>query len=218
MKYIGNTGISATKSELKALLDFAGPSGDEEYGAVAITVDGKRLLAAATDGQTASIFHTGEVDAEEGANPQHTWQIQRFALEAIAKLAGTSDEIIIGVDKKGHLGRVTIRDIESGESRVPDINVGACSSEQLTLSGMGTPPPIEERGTHVGHVILTPAQCKRLPSVAKAAGTDLFAVYPPAEPEGQVLCVFDEPESVLDGSCHRWVVALVQASESKLGR
>lgn len=210
MQFVNGTGIITYKSELKALLACCWKAGDSDFGIVTITVDDRKLVAKATDGVSCSLFHHGPVEVADMEFSSHAWQIQQFAVAALERLSGASDEIVVSVDKKGHLGRVTIRNIESGESRVPDINVGACATEQLSLAGMTETPLVIERGTHVGHVILSPANMKRIPVVAKAAGTDMFALYPPETPDGDVLCVFDTAERVLNGTCSSWVMAIKQ--------
>src|SRR5512138_1557313 len=99
MQYVDNIGITATKSELTALVQFCGES--DRLANVSIRVRDGKLVAWATDGSNAAYLHGFAWDSKGKPSAiERDWQIDSGMVRSLAKAMGKGCEAVLHANKK----------------------------------------------------------------------------------------------------------------------
>lgn len=170
MFYTKDLGITATKAELVALLQFTRNDVDTLSG-VGFRVEDGKLLAQATNGASA-VYHHGEaLDGHGGKyDGNHEWQLGSEGLSRIAKSMTGKDEVVLSVNRDGRLTVALVREEADGDPKIK-IDLDGHVSEQLSINLTNVAParPVASANT-IGRMGLAPSLLAPIAKVARACG------------------------------------------------
>jgi len=213
MQYVENVGITVTKPELAALVQFCGES--DRLANVSIRIGDGKLVAWATDGGNAAYLHGKSWDGKgKSSSVEREWQIDSGLAKTIAKSMGKDTEAILHTSKKLALVEAEIKAIDDGKSLMK-IELDGHVSEQLDLKlpdFFPTRPPRDTGEVPRENVYFAWGSLDLLKRVCKSAGTGAIRVFVNSNPSHPIYCEVATPQQMQDDYQPEWICVLMPST------
>lgn len=209
MLYSSDLGITATKPDLVAILQFTADT--ENYGWVAFAVEEGSLIASASNGSAAVTHRSAALDGKGGKSAdEYEWQVSADLLKRLAKSMGTKDEVVLTLDRKREsLSDAIVREIESGEAK-SKTDLAGHLNEQVSIAATRVTSYKPRAKAPAPTVALDPHWLSLVAKVGRAHGAASCRWVIPSTEREPLHIEIDTAENLAAESTPAWSVLIGQ--------
>lgn len=209
MLYSSDLGITATKAELAAILQFTVET--EANGWVAFAVEEGALIASANNGSAAVSHRSDALNGRGGkSDDEFEWQVSSDLLKRLAKGMKPQDELVLTLDRKrGKLSHAIVREIESGEAK-SKTDLAGHTNDQATIAATRVTSYKPRASSPFPTVALDPRLLGLVTKVGRAHGSASCRWVIPPDERSPIHVEIDSAENLAAESTPAWSVVIGQ--------
>lgn len=209
MLYSSDLGITATKPDLVAILQFTADT--ENYGWVAFAVEEGSLIASASNGSAAVTHRSAALDGKGGKSAdEYEWQVSSDLLKRLAKGMKPQDELVLTLDRKREsLSDAIVREIESGEAK-SKTDLAGHLNEQVSIAATRVTSYKPRAKAPAPTVALDPRLLGLVAKVSRAHGSTSCRWVIPSTEREPLHIEIDTAENLAAESTPAWAIVIGQ--------